>query len=141
MTVHDETPRLTSQERNFVERLAQHYSPPPMTAVNRVAFDEALQSRLVRRRPGTLKLLAVAATAAVLGTWFIVHNGAQPDFTGQKGIGPQVLREIADQRERVGDALLVLAFDEPNGFDGDEGLPEEYVAISTLLNDGQGYSL
>lgn len=138
MTVHDETPRLTSQERNFVERLAQHYSPPPMTAVNRVAFDEALQSRLVRRRPGTLKLLAVAVTAAVLGTWFVVHDRSQPNFTG---IGPQGLREIAGQRERVGDAFLVLAFDEPNGFDGDEGLPEEYLAISTLLNDGQGYSL
>lgn len=132
MTVHDETPRLTSQERNFVERLAQHYSPPPMTAAKRVAFDEALQSRLVRRRPETLKLVAVAAAAAVLGMSFIVHNGTQPDLTGQKGIGP----EIAGQRERVGDALLVLAFDESNGLDGDEGLPEEYVAISTLLNDG-----
>lgn len=138
MTVHDETPRLTSQERNFVERLAQHYSPPPMTAVNRVAFDEALQSRLLGRRPGTLKFLAVAAAAAALGMPFIVHNGTQPDFTG---MGPQGLREIAAQRERVGDALLVLSFDEPNGFDGDEGLPEEYLAISTLLNDGQGYSL
>ncbi len=136
MIVHDETPRLTSQERNFVERLAQHYSPPPMTAVNRVAFDEALQSRLIRRRPGALKLVAVAAAAAVLGMPFIVHNGTQPDFTGQKGIGPQAVREIAAQRERVGDALLLLSFDESNGFDGDEGLPKEYVAISAMLNDG-----
>jgi hypothetical protein len=129
MTVHDDTPPLAPVERDFVERLAGHYSPHPMTTAERVAFDESLQSRLVRRRPGTLKPLAVAATAAALGAWFVLHDGSQPDRTGQ------ALREIAGQRETVGDALLVLAIDEPNSLDGEEELPEEYVAISALFND------
>lgn len=129
---NDDTPRLTSEERDFVDRLAEHYSPPPTTAAERVAFHEALESRLARRRTWMLKPLAVAATAAAIGIWFVIHNGSEPDLTGRKG--PQALREIAGQRETVGDVLMVLAFDEPNDFDGDEGLPEEYAAISTLLN-------
>lgn len=130
MTVHDDTPPLTPEERDFVERLAGHFSPPPMTTAERVAFDESLQSRLVRRRPGALKPLAVAATVAALGAWFVLRYGSGPDRTGQ------ALREIAGQRETVGDALLVLALDESISLDRDEELPEEYVAISALLNDG-----
>jgi len=134
MTILDDTPPLAFEEREFVERLAEHYSPPPMTTAERVGFDESLQTRLVRRRPGPLKSLAVAATVAALGVWFVLHYGSEPDRTGPKG--PQALREIAGRRETVGDALLVLALEEPNSLDGNEELPEEYVAISTLLNDG-----
>jgi hypothetical protein len=136
MTVHDDTPRLTSAERDFVERLAEHYSPPPMTAAERVAFDEALHSHVVRRRTWTLNPLAVAATAAALGMWLVVQNGTAPDLTGQDETRLQTLRETAGQHETVGEVLLVLGFDEPNGQDGDEGLPKEYAAISTMLNDG-----
>ena len=135
MTVHDNTPRLTSEERDFVERLAKHYSPPPMTAAERVAFNEALQPRVSRSRTWMLKPLAVGAAVGVLGVWFVLHDAIESDLTGQKGTGPQALRETAGQRETVGEVLLALAFDEPNGFDEDEGLPEEYVAISTALND------
>lgn len=128
-TSHDDTPRLSPEEREFVGRLAEHYSPPPMAASERVAFDEALESRLSRRRDRILRPLAVAVAAAALGIWFVLHSAVEPDLPGQKPAVHQVLTETE------GEALLALAFDEPNGLDGDEGLPEDYVAISILLTD------
>ena len=131
----DETPRLTSEERDFVERVAEHYAPPPMTASDRVTFDETLQSRLARRRAWMFKPLAVAGTVAVLALMFVFFNGIGPDFKGRNATGPQVFRETTGQREKLGDVLLALAFDEPNGLDADEGFPEDYVAISSFLTD------
>lgn len=135
---NDDTPRLTSEERDFVERLAEHYSPPPLTASERVAFDEALESRLSRRKHWVLKPLAVAATAAALGIWVLFHNVTAPDLPAKKGTGPQVVLETPGQQEGVGDVLLTLAFDESNGPVTDEWLPEDYIAISILLSDTEG---
>lgn len=134
----DDTPRLTSEERDFVEQLAEQYSPPPMTASERVAFDTALESRLSRRKTWVLKPLAVAATAAALGIWVMFQSTTEPDLPAKKGTGPQAVLEIPGQQEGVGDVFLALAFDEPNGPVTDEWLPEDYVAISILLDDVEG---
>ena len=136
----DDAPRLSSEERDFVEQLAKHYSPPTMTASERVAFDQALESRLSRRKTKTwlLKPLAVAATAAVLGILVMFHSTTEPDLPAKKGTGPQAVLEIPGQQEAVGDVLLTLASDESNGLDTDEWLPEDYVAISILLDDVEG---
>lgn len=134
----DDTPRLTSEERDFVEQLAEHYSPPPMAASEKIAFDKALESRLSRRKHWVLKPLAVAASAAALGIWIMFHSTTEPDLPAEKGTGPQAVVEIPGQQEGVGDVLLVLAFDESNGLDTDAWLPEDYVAISILLDDVEG---
>jgi hypothetical protein len=136
----DDTPALPSEERDFVEQLAEHYSPPPMTESERVAFDEALESRLSRRdtRTRILKPVAVALALGSFGAWLVFHNAIRPDLTGQGEIAPPVLSETAEQREDVGDVLLGFAFDDPNGLDTDEWLPEEYMDISILLNDMEG---
>lgn len=131
----DDTTRLTSEERDFVERVAEHYAPPPMTVSDRVSFDEALQSRLSRRRVWIFKPLAIAGTVAVLALMFVFFNGIGPDSTGRNATGPQVVGETTGQREKLGDVLLALAFDEPNGLDADEGFPKDYVAISSFLTD------
>ena len=135
---HDR-PDLTSEERDFVEQLAKHYSPPPMIAAERVAFDEALEARVSRRGIRARILTPVAATAAVaiFGVWFAIHNAIAPDFRGQ-GTAPPVLTETGNQQEEVGDVLLALAFDESNGLDTDEWLPEDYVTISILLDEVEG---
>lgn len=133
---NDDTPRLTPEERDFVKRLAEHYSPPPMTPSQRITFDEALQSRLSGRRTWMFKPVVVGVTVAVFGILFVLLNVIEPELTGRKATAPPVVRETASQRETVGDVLLGFAFDEPNGLDTDEWLPENYVAISILLNDG-----
>jgi hypothetical protein len=131
----DNPPHMTPEERDFVERLAEQYSPPPMTASERVTFDEALQSRLSRRRSWRFKPLAVAGMVAALALMFVLFNRMEPDLTGQKETVPQAVRETPDQRRAVGDVLLALAFDEPDGFDTEEWLPEDYVAISSFVID------
>lgn len=135
---HD-MPELTSEEREFVEQLAEHYSPPPMTAAERVAFDEVLESRVSRRgiRARILTPVAVAAAVVIFGVWFVLYNAIEPDFRAQEA-APPVLTETANQQEEVGDVLLALAFDESNGLDTDEWLPEDYVTISILLDDVEG---
>ncbi len=85
-----------------------------------------------------LRPLAVAGAGAVLALMFALFSGIGSDLMGRKATPPQVLRETAKQRERVGNVLFALAFDEPNGFDTDEWLPEDYVGISMLLNDVEG---
>lgn len=125
----NDTPELTPEERNFIQRVAEHYSPPAMTPSERVAFDEALQSRLSRRKAWILKPLAVAAAAAVFGVWFVLHNAIEPDLKGQKAAVNQVLAETE------GEVLLTLAFNGPNGLDLEEGLPDDYAAISSFLTD------
>lgn len=131
----DNPPHMTPEERGFVERLAEQYSPPPMTASERVAFDEALQSRLSRRTSWRFKPVAVAGMMAALALMFVLFNRMEPDLTGQKETVSQAVRESPDQRRAVGDVLLALAFDEPNGFDTEEWLPEDYVAISSFVID------
>lgn len=135
---HD-TPDLTSEERRFVEHLREHYSPPPMTASERVAFDEALESRVSRRGIRARILMPVAATGvvAIFAIWFALHSGIEPDPRGQ-GTAPAVVSETATLQEEVGDALLALAFEESNDLDTGEWLPEDYVTLSILLDDAEG---
>src|SRR5574341_411625 len=76
-----ESKLLSPQEKVFVDRLAAHYAPAPMTPAQRVVFDRILEERIARRagasffRPATL----VATTCAAFLIWLIIpYRIAQP---------------------------------------------------------------
>jgi hypothetical protein len=69
---------LSTQEEAFVARLAEHYTPPPMTPQRCAAFDERLMARLARRSSWRLAVPAVAAVAAAALVWFAVPWATGP---------------------------------------------------------------
>ena len=69
---HDdrEIPEPSSEDRKFTERLREAWGSPELTAYEAVAFDRALEERIVRRRRrhllGLGLMTAVAAAAAMV---------------------------------------------------------------------------
>lgn len=83
-TPEDESP--SREDARFVERLAAHYAPPPLTGARRTAFDARLRERLEAehaRRAGWRPVAALAAVAAAGAlAWLVVAGpAAGPDPT------------------------------------------------------------
>jgi hypothetical protein len=142
MTSDQERKLLSPEEKTLVDLIAVHCTPIPLTAAQRVAFDQALTERIARRtrvfflRPAA----AVVATAcAALLFWFaapyqwpFLLDGGEQSGTGK------VARE--DMLSSAGEAtLLTYAYDSPE-FYGDEDngdeesfLPDEYEALAVAF--------
>ena len=131
MTYPDgERPVLGGEEKQFVEKLGAHYTPAPMTAAKRVAFDEALWARVERPgRRGFLIATAVVATAAAL-FWLLVVPSLGP--TGRQGVDVNAAVAAAWEAE------LFLSSDVSASADRDESemLPEEYQVIASVFLGG-----
>jgi hypothetical protein len=130
----DERPPQGGAEEEFAERLAAVYAPAPMTAAERVAFDEAIRARIERpeRRPVVIPMIgAAAATAAAALVWFVL---TQPDgpigSPGGEASGVAVAGYWEDQ--------LFLSSDLGASEDRDESeiLPDDYLAIASAFVDG-----
>ena len=71
----DERPKLAREDEGFVKRVAASYAPPPMTATERAAFDEALLGRIRRGQPERRWLVAAGlpavAAAALAAVWLL----------------------------------------------------------------------
>jgi hypothetical protein len=127
----DERPLLDDAEKEFVDRLAGDYAPPPMTAAQRAAFDEAVRTRLERprRRPFLVPAIATAASAALL--WFVVFDSSGPvRLAGEDERGAVVASSWEDE--------LFLSSDLGASEDRDESktLPEDYLAIAGVFLGG-----
>jgi len=120
----DERAPLDRNERDFVERLADHYQPPPWTPAERAEFDAALRARIEGpRRRWPLPALATLAAAGLAWIGFAALRD---------GKGPE------PAAASVWESELFLSSDvSPRGdLDESEGLPEDYVAIASLFMDG-----
>ena len=136
MPVSDErhTPDLGDADRRFIQRLAQHYTPRPLSAAKRVHFDRALEERLAAT-PRSLWLPAGILAGAAL----LLLVALPPLFTSRPTVpenldgGPST---AGSQVPRVEShpTLLTLVYDQLDAEgDTNTGLPDEYVALAEAL--------
>jgi hypothetical protein len=138
---HDGRP-LSSEEKAFVDRLATHYTPAPMTAAQRTAFARALEERLARRtRLSFLHPFAVVATAcAAFLLWFALpYQGTRaPDRVESPGAGVIAREGAVTSADK--ENLLTYAYygrdfygDENDDDEEESLLPDEYEALATAF--------
>jgi hypothetical protein len=141
----DTPERQRELERRFAERLAEHYRPEPLGAVERARFDAALRERIARRRRARVFAPALAGAAGALALAFWVWPTAAPEPGSGRGAvaslpaaaaAPQAEARAAAAGDDAGgwEADVLLAADAPPG--DEDYLPDEYVAIAAAFLDG-----
>ena len=127
----DPDPQLNSEEEQFIDRLKMHYTAPPMTPARRVGFDEALGTRLERRRRRGVLAPAFATLAiALMATWLILSRGLTSDETHI------VVAETLVTDEWEYDLLYTAELAVPDERDDSPLLPDEYLAIGSFFIEG-----
>lgn len=154
MTAYPDKP-LAPEDRAFVDRLAAHFSPPPLTPNQRAAFDLALQERLEkrhRRRVFLPTLATLAAAAAIVVFTLFGRVGLSPTEETNQIVKTALPPESADAGTIDQWTYDLLAFNKPLTFPqgslesaefdetDDNGqaelLPDEYLAIEHIFLDG-----
>lgn len=131
----DERPQLDRQGERFVERLAAHYTPTPMTPAERVAFDTALWARLSRRSRRRALVPAVVAGAAVAAiTWLTITSWVP--LWPQPGGEPEVA-VVETPRATPWESELLFPHEalEISEDDNSIMLPDDYRAIARVFLD------
>ena len=125
MKHRDERPRIDQEEKDFADRLAAHYAPPPWTSAKRVGFDEALRARIERpqRRGFAVPALAAVAVAALVWVSFSLRPAGDESDPAVASVWENELFLSSD----------VSPLDDR---DDSEDLPEDYLAIASLFLDG-----
>lgn len=138
MTSHYENKPLNAEEKEFIQRLATHYTPAPMTPAQQGAFDRDLEERITRRaRPSFFRPAAVITTAcAALLLWFTVPHQDTGVLQGEKQPGSVAVTRESTTPPESEEELLTYAYYDPdfygdeNDEEGEEGfLPDDYEAI------------
>ena len=128
----DESPKLTPEDEDFVKRVAASYAPPPMAAVERAAFDEALLGRIRRGHPARRRLMAAGLPAAALAAvWLLfLSPGTERLAPSEETVPALSARAWEEELFLEGESL------ESEQPDESELLPEEYIAIASVFLDG-----
>ena len=137
MPVSDERhpPGLGDADRRFIQRLAAHYAPRPLSVARRVRFDRALEERLAGTSRRFLLLPAGALASAALILWLAFPSLFTPRPT---------VPEDLDERSSVAGSrtlqtaspstLLALAYDQLEAErETNAGLLDEYIALAEAL--------
>ena len=132
MTSHrDEQTPLEGAEKEFLGRLSEAYTPEPMSAGERAAFDQAIRARLERPRRRPLLVPAIGAAAAAGLLWLLVFQPIGPT--------PQLAEtESAAVAAASWEDELFLSSDLGASEDRDESetLPDDYLAIASVFLGG-----
>ena len=143
----DERPNSGHDDRDFADRLADHYAPPPWTSARRTDFDEGLRARIERpeRRGFAVPVLATAVAAGLVWVGVsLLPAGDEPE-PGAASAGSEshpVIASAAGETDpavsSVWESELFLSSDVSPLDDRDdrEGLPDDYLAIASLFMDG-----
>jgi len=125
MKHHDERPRLDQEEKDFADRLAAHYAPPPWTSAERAGFDAALRARVERPQRSALLIpaFATAAVAALVWVSFSLRPAGDESNSAVTSVWENELFLSSD----------VSPLDDR---DDSEALPDDYLAIASLFLDG-----
>lgn len=144
MGVDREKQLLSAEEQTFVEQVATHYLPTPLTATQRAAFDRALEERVTRRvrpsflRPATMVVTVCAAVLLWFGTSY--YSIYSEDEARQVETRSQTENTAGDKNA----SLLTYAYynDELYGDEADGGeedvLPDDYEALATVFVLSEG---
>ena len=125
----DDRLELDPRERAIVERAAEFYAAPPLSASQRVRFDAQLAERLSAPAHGRARLAAslgaaAVALGAVLGLWLLPAH-ERPDAQIVSAASTPLAVVAQDE-----DAILAAVGPIANA---DDALPEDYRAISDLV--------
>jgi hypothetical protein len=127
----DERKSLEGADKEFLDRLAEAYTPEPMTAGRRAAFDEAIRTRLERPRRRLLLMPAIGAAAAAGLLWLVLSPSIAPT--------PQLAEEgVAAVAGSSWEDRIFLSSDLGTSEDRDESgaLPDDYLAIAGVFLGG-----
>ena len=88
MSSSDTQDRLTTDEQQFLQRLAEHYTLSPLNLVQQAAFDRKLEERLASstRRPFLRPAIILVPAFAALLLWFVLpsQNSSPPNDLGTR---------------------------------------------------------
>jgi hypothetical protein len=112
--------RLTVEDKQLIERIAEVYKPAPMTAARETAFRRTIEVRLESRfRFRGFPAFGLAAAAAVaVALWLGVPRSG----------GPQAEPELV---ERPSEDVTLYTFVD---VDPDDSLPDDYVLLANALD-------
>ena len=137
MSVSDErhSPDLVDADRRFIQRLAAHYTPRPLSAARRVGFDRALEERLA----GTSRRSFWLPAGVLAGAALLLLVALPPLFTPRPTVpenldgGPSTTGFQPSQAEPR-PTLLTFAYDQLEAErEATAWLPDEYVALAEAL--------
>jgi hypothetical protein len=112
----------TDDDRDFIHRIGEAYTAPPLTASRRARFDAELDARIARERWRFVPWTAAAVTAGA---------AAVALFASLVTVGPTTRPDVADAG--IDEAyVLSLAGGSPDELDAE--LPADYQAIASLLD-------
>ena len=121
MTSHrDEQTPLEGAEKEFLGRLSEAYTPEPMSAGERAAFDQAIRARLERPRRRPLLIPAIGAAAAAGLLWLVVSQS----------IGP--MPQLAEEESA---AVTASSWEDEIFLSSDLGASEDRAEIGALPDD------
>jgi hypothetical protein len=130
-------PALTPEEERLVRRIGEVYRAPERSPAARVAFTAALEERLARRRRrGWKPLVALAAAGAALAFALLLEgDGTAPAPEAVPDAAP-ALQRLAEPASALSPEEVILAIATGAGADADSALPEDYLAIESLVLGG-----
>ena len=132
---NDEANSLTPEHKSLLEQINTQYAPRPMTTVQRVEFNKALDARLKKRTTWKdWKPIAVGFAGFALGIWAIVHITLSPIADKEKREEP-ILPVEALQHPLSHETLVTWAMGDLDGSTIQDELPDEYLAISEMIRE------
>lgn len=137
MSVSDQrhTPDLGDADRRFIQRLAAHYTPRPLSAARRVGFGRALEERLAGTSRRSFWLPAGVLAGVALCLWVTLPLLFTPRPTVPENLdgGPSTAG-FQPSRAEPRPTLLTFAYDQlETEREATAWLPDEYVALAEAL--------
>lgn len=126
---------LGDADRRFIQRLAAHYTPLPLSAARRAGFDRALEERLA----GTSRRSFWLPAGVLAGAALLLLVALPPLFTPRPTVpenldgGPSTTG-FQPSRTEPRPTLLTFAYDQLEAErETNAWLPGEYVALAEAL--------
>ena len=128
-------PGLGDADRRFIQRLAAHYAPRPLSAARRARFDRALEERLAGTSRRFLWLPAGALASAALILWLAFPPPFAPRPTVPENLdGRSSAAGSPTPQAASPSTLLALAYDQLEAErETNAGLPDEYIVLAEAL--------
>ena len=131
----EDRPSLSADEAAFVDRVAEQYAPPALSAQRRAALDAELSERIAA--PRWLRLTGPAFAFAAVGLTIGLVMAFVSLDTDRPPPDPVVAeRGAADWERGLLDPAAFEVIDELDANDDLEELPDDYAAIAGVFLDG-----
>ena len=129
MPSSNEREDLRPDERRFIRRMAEHYTPQPLSAAQRTAFDRRLEERLTdaARSPFLRPASILIPVCAALLLWLALpsQQASSPNF---KALSPPSAPTPLAQDTTSHPTLLAYAYYQSEA--ETDVLPAEYIALA-----------